>query len=233
MKEFLNTLKLTEKVTRENFYMVLGNCIIATVCGAIIALNILLQWGARNHMGSQLILIFMAITLVFIGFGLFPRDFQQALAMGKTRKYLFAGNYLLWFKNTLIVLLFAIGVCAVEELVYTRLVPESVCLLDMRPFLGNPLIFITILLCAPALIMFLGGMILRFGVNVFWGAVGACFLFWGFIKIKNNYPDCAVMRWLGIGGEPNVVGICTLCLVCGSVLLGIAWLSLRKQRVVI
>lgn len=181
-----------------------------------------------------MVLIFSAIELVVYGFGIFPGDFQRALSMGKVRKYLFFSNYLLWLRNTLMVLLIALGVSVVEEQLYSRLVPEAIRLLDMRWFLGNPLIFVTIMLCAPALILFMGGMVLRFGAMIFGGILGVYLICIGFSKWKEQYPDCAVMKWLGIsGGEPNIVGICLLCLLCGVIMLGLSWLVLRKQRVII
>lgn len=91
----------------------------------------------------------------------------------------------------------------------------------------------TILLCAPALILLMGGMILRFGVHILWGCIGLYLLSVGFVRLKVNYPDCAITKWLGVGGDPNIVGICMLCLVFVAIILGLAWLVLCKQRVVI
>lgn len=233
MKEFFVTLKQTEKVTRSYLYFYLGYCLIGVAFGMFMSLNILLKWGARNHLGALMILMMAAIMTVFFGLLVFPASFQQALSMGKVRKYLFAGNYLLWLRNTLVMLLIALGVSVVEELAYSRVVGESIKLLDMELFLGNPLVFVTTLLCAPTLILFMGGMILRFGVHILWGCIGLYLLAVGIVRLKANYPDSAIMKWLGVGGETNIVGICMLCLVCGVIMLGFAWLVLRRQRVVI
>ena len=131
------------------------------------------------------------------------------------------------------ILLIVLGAGVIEEVVYFRVIGESFRFQDMELILGNPLVFVTILLCAPAVILFLGAMILRFGIHILWGFAGLYLFALGFVRLKDHCPDLALMKWLGAGGEPNVVGICLLCLVCGVVLLVIAWLSLRKQRVVI
>lgn len=55
---------------------------------------------------------------------------------------------------------------------------------DMELILGNPLVFVTILLCVPAVILFLGAMILRFGIHILWGLVGLYLFALGFVKIK-------------------------------------------------
>lgn len=188
MKEFFVTLKQTEKVTRSYLYFYLGYCLIGVAFGMFMSLNILLKWGARNHLGALMILMMAAIMTVFFGLLVFPASFQQALSMGKVRKYLFAGSYLLWLRNTLVMLLIALGVSVVEELAYSRVVGESVKLLDMELFLGNPLVFVTTLLCAPTLILFMGGMILRFGVHILWGGYRIISTCRGICQIKSKLP---------------------------------------------
>lgn len=233
MKEFLVTLKQTEKVTRAGLFYCLGMCILGAGFGLLMSLSMIFAWETRNHLGTLMIVMVMAIQVLSCGMLVFPAYFQQALALGKVRKHLFAGNYLLWLRNTLMVLLIVLGAGLIEEVVYFRVIGESVRFQDMELILGNPLVFVTCLLCAPAVILFLGAMILRFGFYILWGFAGLYLLALGFVKLKNNCPDFALMKWLGAGGEPNVVGICLLCLVCGAVMLGLAWLVLRKQRVVI
>ena len=233
MKEFLVTLKQTEKVTRDGLFYCLGMCILGAGFGLLMSLSMIFAWETRNHLGTLTIVMVMAIQVISCGMLVFPAYFQQALALGKVRKHLFAGNYLLWLRNTLVVLLIVLGAGLIEEVVYFRVIGESVSFQDMELILSNPLVFVTCLLCAPAVILFLGAMILRFGIHILWGFAGLYLFALGFVKLKDHCPDFALMKWLGAGGEPNVVGICLLCLVCGVVLLGIAWLSLRKQRVVI
>ncbi len=233
MKEFLVTLKQTEKVTRAGLFYCLGTCILGAGFGLLMSLSMIFAWETRNHLGTLMIVMVMAIQVVCCGLLVFPAYFQQALAMGKVRKHLFAGNYMLWLRNTLVVLLIVLGAGLTEEVAYFRVIGESVRFQDMELILGNPLVFVTCLLCAPAVIIFLGAMLLRFGFYSLWGFAGLYLLALGFVKIKDNCPDCALMKWLGVGGELNIVGICMLCLVCGVVMLGISWLSLRKQRVII
>lgn len=233
MKEFLITLKQTEKVTKAGLFYCLGMCILGAGFGLLMSLSMIFAWETRNHLGTLMIVMVMAIQVVSCGMLVFPAYFQQALALGKVRKYLFAGNYLLWLRNTLVVLLIVLGAGLIEEVAYFRVIGESVRFQDMELILSNPLVFVTILLCVPAVILFLGAMILRFGIYILWGFAGLYLLAVGIVRLKANCPDCAVMKWLGVGGEPNIVGICMLCLVGGAVMLGLAWLVLRKQRVVI
>ena len=233
MKEFLITLKQTEKVTRFGLFYCLGVCILGAVFGLFMSLSMMFAWKTRNHLGTLMMVMVMAIQVVACGLALFPACFQHALALGKVRKHLIAGNFLLWLRNTLVILLLVLGAGVIEEVVYFRVIGESFRFQDMELILGNPLVFVTILLCAPAVILFLGAMILRFGIHILWGLAGLYLFALGFVKIKDNCADWSLVKWLGVGSEPNVGGICLLCLVGGVVLLGIAWLSLRKQRVVI
>ena len=233
MKEFLITLKQTEKVTRSGLFYCLGVCILGAVFGLFMSLSMMFAWKTRNHLGTLMMVMVMAIQVVACGLALFPACFQHALALGKVRKHLIAGNFLLWLRNTLVILLLVLGAGVIEEVVYFRVIGETFRFQDMELILGNPLVFMTILLCAPAVILFLGAMILRFGIHILWGLAGLYLFALGFVKIKDNCADWSLVKWLGVGSEPNMVGICLLCLVCGAVLLGIAWLSLRKQRVVI
>ena len=233
MKEFLITLKQTEKVTRFGLFYCLGVCILGAVFGLFMSLSMMFAWKTRNHLGTLMMVMVMAIQVVACGLALFPACFQHALALGKVRKHLIAGNFLLWLRNTLVILLLVLGAGVIEEVVYFRVIGETFRFQDMELILGNPLVFVTILLCAPAVILFLGAMILRFGIHILWGLAGLYLLALGFVKIKDNCADWSLVKWLGVGSEPNVGGICLLCLVGGVVLLGIAWLSLRKQRVVI
>lgn len=233
MKEFLITLKQTEKVTRGGLLYCLGTYILGAAFGLFMSLSLIFAWKTRNHLGTLMIVMVMAVQVITCGLALFPACFQHALAFGKVRKHLIVGNFLLWLRNTLVILLLILGAGVIEEVVYFRVIGESFRFQDMELILGNPLTFVTVLLCAPAVILFLGAMILRFGIYILWGFVGLYLLVLSFVKVKDNCPDWTLMKWLGVGGEPNVVGMCVLCLVCGAVLLGIAWLSLRKQRVVI
>ena len=233
MKEFICVLKQTDKVTRQNIWSMVISLLFGTGVGWIGSL--IFYYGAGFWCGMEVPMAMGTMATIFIlgGFVMFPRDFVQALTMGKTRKYLFPAHYVLWMRNTLIGMLGILGICFVKDSVYSNFTEGFVLIRDEWAVLSNPLIFVTIVLCVPALILFLGGMRLFFGIKLLWGVLGLFMIVIGFTKLKVKNPNFAVLKWLGMsGGEPNVVLICLLCLLCGVIMLGLSWLVLRKQRVV-
>ncbi len=233
MKEFICVLKQTVKVTRYSIWSAVIPPLCGTVLGGIGTWILYCTEGVWCGMEVPMALGMMAAFLVPCCFIVVPIDFIQALAMGKTRKYLFPAHYVLWLRNTLVGMLCLSGICLVKDYVYSHFVDGFVMIKDEWSVLSNPLIFVTIVLCVPALILFLGGMRLFFGIKLLWGVLGLCMILIRFSKLKEKYPDFAVLKWLGTsGGEPNVVLICLLCLLCGVIMLGLSWLVLRKQRVV-
>ncbi len=239
MKEFINTLKQTRKVTGDNVFIGVGFSVLAAVVGVIIVLATLFAKDAGEnyaHLGAFMVLMVMALTLVMDGFIVFPADFMQAIAMGKARKHLIPTHYLLWMRNTLVVLLMALVLSFVEDFVYTRLFTEAVCEIDVKGLLCNPLIFVTILLCVPALVLFMGGVTLFVGNKAIWALVAICLMGSGFSTLAKNQPNSAIVKWLnGLRVTSfemsEVAPICLLCLLVGAVLLTLSWMMLRKQRV--
>lgn len=233
MKEFMDTFKRVKKVTGENIYIGVALSAFAVIVGVILSILFMNRLGVKVHFGAMTVLIMLAFTILLYGFLVFPADYLQALSMGKVRKHLVPAHYLLWLRNTLVVLLIALGVSLVEELVYSALIKDAVYVVDIRVFLGNPLVFVTILLCVPALILFLGGITLFFGIKFVWVFPGVYVVVSGFSYYTKKHPDSAVVSWLDglAGAEPNVVLICLLCLLVSAILLGLSWLMLRKQRV--
>ena len=239
MKEFINTFKQTKKVTGDNIFVGIGFSVLAAIVGVIIALVILFTEGTGEdyaHMGAFMVLMVMALTLVFDGFILFPADFMQAIAMGKARKHLIPAHYLLWMRNTLVVLLMALVLSFVEDFVYTRLFTEAVCEIDVKGLLCNPLIFVTILLCVPAVILFFGGIALFWGNKSMFAFAGILLMGSGFSTLTKRHPDMPIVKALNnlkvtSFEMAEVVPICSLSLLMGAVLLTLAWMMLRKQKV--
>ena len=233
MKEFICVLKQTDKVTRQNIWSMVISLLFGTGVGWIGSL--IFYYGAGFWCGMEVPMAMGTMATIFIlgGFVMFPRDFMQALTMGKTRKYLFPAHYVLWMRNTLIGMLGILGICYIKDSVYSNFTEGSVLIRDEWAILSNPLIFMTIVLCVPALILFLGAMRLFLGIKMFWGFLGLFMFGIGFAEWKERHPDFTVLRWLITGnGEPNVVVICLLCWLCGVMMFGLAWLVLRRQRVV-
>ena len=52
MKEFLITLKQTEKVTRFGLFYCLGVCILGAVFGLFMSLSMMFAWKTRNNFGN-------------------------------------------------------------------------------------------------------------------------------------------------------------------------------------
>lgn len=233
MKDFINTLKQTKKVTGDYIYFGVFFSIVAAIIGGIEAQMLLRKYGVWNYTGSFMVLMFMAIVVLVEGFWIFPAEFMRALSMGKARKHLFPVNYLLWLRNTLVVLLIALGINLLEHFVYMRFSAEAVYAVGVGPLLSNPLVFVTILLCVPALILFLGGSTLFFGIKLVWIFLGIFMIGIGVSNFTESHPESPIVKWLDglLGGVSDVVPICLLCLLGAVILLGLAWLMLRKQRV--
>ena len=233
MKEFLDTFKQVKKVTGDNIYIGVAFSVLAVIVGVILSILFINRVGCRVHFGAMTVLIMLAFTILLYGFLVFPADYLQALSMGKVRKHLFPVHYLLWLRNTLVVLMIALVTSLLEELVYSTLFKDAVYAVDIRVFLGNPLVFATILLCVPALILFLGGITLGFGVKFIWVFPVVYVVVSGFSYYTKKNPDSDVVSWLDglAGAEPNIVPICLLCLLASVILLSLSWLMLRKQRV--
>ena len=239
MKEFINTFKQTKKVTGDNVYIGVGFGALGAVIGVIIALVIMFTEGTGEdyaHMGAFMVLMVVALTLVMDGLIVFPADFMQAIAMGKARKHLIPAHYLLWMRNTLVVLLMALVLSFVEDFAYSRLYTEAVCEIDVKGLLCNPLIFVTILLCVPAVILFMGGVTLFVGNKGIWAFVGILLMGSGLSTLAKNQPNSAIVKLLnGLRVTSfemsEVAPICSLSLIVGAVLLTLAWMMLRKQKV--
>lgn len=239
MKEFINTFKQTKKVTGDNVFIGVGFGALGAIIGVIIALVILYTEGTGEdyaHMGAFMVLMVVALTLVMDGFIVFPADFMQAIAMGKARKHLIPAHYLLWMRNILVVLLMALVLSIVEDFAYSRLFTEAVCEIDVKGLLCNPLIFVTILLCVPAVILFMGGLTLSVGNKAIWALVGILLMGSGFSNLAEKKPNSAIVKWMnGLSATSlemsEVAPICLLCLLIGAVLLTLSWLMLRKQKV--
>lgn len=239
MKDFINTFKQTKKVTGDNVFIGVGFGALGAIIGVIIALVILFTEGTGEdyaHMGAFMVLMVVALTLVMDGFIVFPADFMQAIAMGKTRKHLIPSHYLLWLWNTFAVLLMALTVSFLEDFAYSRLFTEAVCEIDVKGLLCNPLIFVTILLCVPAVILFMGGITLTVGNKAIWALAGILLMGSGFSTLTKQHPDMSIVKALNnlkvtSFEMSEVAPICLVCLLIGAVLLTLAWMMLRKQRV--
>ncbi len=232
MKEFIYVLKQTNKVTKYNFWCLMIYLLTGAVFGVMFTWLPYLSTGVLIGMEGIVALGFLAMNMCTCCLLFFPGDFVQALAMGKTRKYLFGAHYLLWLRNALICMLGILGLCLLKDYVYSHFVDGVIGLRAEWSVLSNPLVFVTIVLCVPAVILFFGGARLFFGVKLLWGIPGYIILGMALVKLKDACPDFILFKWFGVsGGEVNTVAICLLCLVSGAIMLGLAWMMLRKQRV--
>lgn len=233
MKEFICVLKQTNKVTKYNFWYLMIYLLAGVVFGVMFTWLPYFSTGVLISMEGIIALGFVAVNMCMCWFLFFPADYMQALAMGKTRKYLFGAHYLLWFRNALICMLGILGLCLLKNHVYAHLADGLVVWGDEWSVLSNPLVFVTIVLCVPAVILFFGGMRLFFGVKMLWGIPGLTVLGMGLAKLEDMCPNFVIFKWFGVsGGEPNTVAICLLSLISGAIMLVLAWLALRKQRVI-
>ena len=234
MKGFYDTLKRTGKVTAGNVYISVFFCLVASVIGGICTLLIYDDWEVWIGMPSAMLQAFMFLLVMVYGFAVFPIEFMQALSMGKTRKHLFAASYLVWMMNVLVMLLLALGVAFLENFVYTDILKQTASVSGVWMDFHNPLVFITILLCVPALILFQGGLVLFFGTKLIFVFLGLFMISMGFFRYAERSPESAIVKGVDylFGVEPNITAVCLLCLVLGAILIPLSWLMLRKQRVI-
>ena len=233
MKEFCNTLKQTGKVTWGNACMAVYWPVITAIIGMVGDLFLYYQDGVWCEMGGFMSLTFLALMVVIAGFVIFPADFMQALSMGKARKYLIPAHYCMWVRNILVALVTVLGMKFIEKIMRIHLVTEVAYIVNETKFVYNPLVFSTIVICVPTVILFFGGLIFFFGIKLLWGIFALFVLCAGAAKFEDMLSQTAIMQWQNslAGKEPNVAVICLLCLIGAAILLFFAWLMLRKQRV--
>lgn len=171
MKELTKTIRQTLKVTKGNIRFTITLPLFGYVMGLLAGIAVVYMDGIENgysYVGTIMALICMGVTIFAAGIVQMPSEFNMALSMGKVRKHLVVAQYVAWIRNTLIALVICLVGSVIEECLYRSIYPGAVCEVNLRVFFCNPVYFLTILLCVPALALFENAIAMKFGqISIF------------------------------------------------------------------
>ena len=208
----------------------------AFVVGFIILLIVMGQ-TEENESAATAGTMMAVVLIVFIHFFAtiisFVGQFNLAVSMGATRKN-FVANYALF--NMSEILLLEIGLVILgnlEKFIASRLFPNVVMEIDMTKFFDWKYLLAAIVVLTVSEI-FLGAVILRFGMKFFW-VLWAIWMLAALLplNISKNEKLSGELAKIGfmIGGKITPAGIVTaVSLVC-LILIAITWKILKRQRV--
>ena len=181
---------------------------------------------------GMIILVFMhffGITFSFVG------EFNMALSMGATRKS-FVGSYALFNMMELAgleLLLFVLG--KIELALISVIYPQCEIILDVTQYFQWKYL-LAVIVGMPVVELFLGAVILRFGMKAFW-VVWAIWMFLTLVpaKLSENEVMAAKMHQLGeqIGLENIVQYLFAAGVVAAVIMAVLGWNFLKKQRVTV
>lgn len=181
---------------------------------------------------GMIILVFMhffGITFSFVG------EFNMALSMGATRKS-FVGSYALFNMVELAgleLLLFVLG--KIELALISVIYPQCEIILDVTQYFHWKYL-LAVIVGMTVVELFLGAVILRFGMKVFW-IIWAIWMFLTLVPVKlsENEVMAAKMHQLGeqIGLENIVQYLFAAGVVAAVIMAVLGWNLLKKQRVTV
>lgn len=236
MKELRKTIGQTLKATQNNICFMISVPLIGYVLGLVAGMACVYMEGVENgysYWGTGTALICMGFTIFAVGIVQMPSEFNMALSMGKVRKHLVVAQYVTWVRNILIALFICMVGSVVEAGIYSGLYPEAVCTMDLRAFFCNPVYFLTILMCAPALALFANAISMRFGqVSIFIVYCVPTMLVALSSRIMRNTDSVLAKILTALQEVLLKVGRVPLTyIVLGILCVLFAYLILRKQRV--
>jgi len=242
MKEFTSTLKQAFKAGKGDIWLYVGLTLFGGIGGSMVTLLSLYIDGtgdAYGQLGAMVALIAGGIMLFVAGLVYVPNDFNLAVSMGRVRRYFVMTRYFCWMTRVAVVLVLTLITGLLENFICSLIYPEIICAMDVVGFLRTPVVLLVLLLVIPAVIMLLGGLMLRFAnkfIWVFWGATMVFNVLCQRIsrEVRNN-PD-SVFSKIGYAIEelymntPAVAGLVVVFVVAAICLL-VSMTLLRKQRV--
>ncbi len=237
MKECIKTIKQTMEVTKDDIWFCILPVVLGNIVGIVITVAIMLWQGDLEkyaHMGTFLSFLFGMMMCAVGAFACVPSEIEMAISMGKTRKYLGIAYYVTWIKNVLILMLIVLVSVKLESLLYSILYPGLGCEIDMEAFLYNPVIFALIVVCVPAVVVFMGTITLRIGKKILYLIYGcgiSLIIVAEFIA-KNQTSSVAVLIKNAGTFFAEGVPVSVLCLLVSAVCFVASQLLLRKQGVV-
>lgn len=208
------------------------------VFGIIVMMIIRANTMEENECVTLGMLIAMA-ALVFIHFfGIifsFVGEFNMAISMGATRRA-YVGSYALFNMAELAgleLLLFVLG--KIEAALMRVIYPQCEIILDLTQYFHWKYL-LAVIVGMTVVELFLGAVILRFGMKVFW-IIWAIWMFLTLVPVKlsENEVMAAKMHQLGeqIGLENIVQYLFAAGVVAAVIMAVLGWNLLKKQRVTV
>ena len=207
----------------------------AFVVGFIILLIVMGQTKENESAtaGTMIAVVAMLFVHFFATIFSFVGEFNMAVSMGATRKN-FVANYALFNMSEILLLELGLVILGnLEKFIVNRLFPNVVMEIDMTKFFDWKYLLAAIVVLTVSEI-FLGAVILRFGMKIFW-VLWAIWMLAALLplNISKNEKLSAELAKIGfmIGGKITPAGIVTaVSLVC-LILIAITWKILKRQRV--
>ncbi len=236
MKEFGKTIKQTMTLSKEWMWFSIGMAVFGSIFGIILVLCVMTYASAEDyaHMGILCSLMCTGVVAMLGIVGGFSSDMNLAISMGKRRKYLVVAHYLTWVRNILPAVLVVVITAFLEPMLYSRLYPGLPCEINMQTFLLNPWTLALIVICVPAIVVFGGTLLMKFGIGIctavfFGGIMVAAFLSGAMRNVSFSWLAKLVNSVGDVLAKPGCVPV--VCLVGSVVCLILAQLLFRKQRV--
>lgn len=242
MKEFIRTLKQIFQVHGSDTLTYAVIPIGGGIIGVIIVLVIMAIDGTGEDygmLGTMFAMLFGAIGLFFGGIFSVQSEFNLAISMGKTRKYFAPARYLGLVLNVVLLEAVIVLFTYLENALYPALYPGAVCELSFSGLAENPGLIVGIAIVVPALILFLGIMLMRFTAKFFW-VLWALWMFgcMGLPRISNamlHEPD----SWAGRFGlaivdfmeKSSKAGLVSVAVVVTIAVMVVTYWLFKKQRV--
>lgn len=188
--------------------------------------------------GSLFALIIGIFLKFFIESFYFLREFNIAISMGQTRKQFVWYYELVSLLEMFLMVGFVRGLWAIEEGIYYFVIPR-VKFLVQTDMIFNWKRNILIIFGMVAIQMLMQALLLRYGMKIYWGIWIIWMLLCYTPSILSTHSDSVIagkfiafIKWfIHIAtefGESFWIGI---GMIASGILVGIAWLFLRKQQV--
>ena len=239
MGQYMNRVWNVWKMNISELFWLLATMLGGTVFGMII-MTITLIAGEKSYLvvGSFIALIIWIMVFIIFGGTGFEREFNMAVAMGRTRREVFICCYIVKLAHVWIGLAVLYILNLVEKTYYKIFFKESICEGNIVELVLGNWVFLGAGILLPVLYMFIGMLLMKFQKKALWGIWGiwmTCSLILpNMHRISERIPREVILAFqyiqdfvvnIGEGGWLLIVAMITLLLflVTGA--------ALRKQAV--
>lgn len=230
MKTFIIKIKMgREEFLPYGIVLLTGFLVGLTVC-----------WFLRNEgslitLGTLIAAIFAAFVHFFGSIFSFLGEFNMGISMGATRKELVRSYALFLFLQVLVLeaVLFLLGIA--EKAILAKMTPAGELQFDLTAYM-KPGYLLATAAVTMVVEIFIGAVILRFGLKAFWALWAVWML--AAVLLPRLLDQGILSEWwnrlgLTFGGHITATGVWTAIGAVAVCLAGISWGILRKQRVTV